>query len=373
MGSCVECGLVMDAALSRTLLPSAETVVVVHSRRPIRVARHGLRHTHRMQVEQARRLVQSRAELDAQGITPREIAQGVAGGSLMRLARGRYVLAEAWAPLYPEQRQLLRVCASFERRRDTEAVYGFESAAVAHELPLYRVDPKHVHLCNARLNGRTKPEPGGVARHAITVADDDVVMIGGIPFTAFARTVADVIRRVSVAAGVALADAALRREAWNDRDHVYDMDAAESLRAQIASRLPLGGRGTKRARIVLAFADGRAQLPGESVSRVHLATLGFAPPQLQVAVPGPNSSSYYVDFSLDDVEAWGEFDGVGKYLDPALNDAGAAQAVLAEKEREDWIRGTTHRPFARWGTAHIKTARHLGQRLAAFQLFPQAR
>lgn len=34
------------------------------------------------------------------------------------------------------------------------------------------------------------------------------------------------------------------------------------------------------------FADGRAQLPGESVSRLYLDDLGFARPRLQVPFDG---------------------------------------------------------------------------------------
>ena len=35
-------------------------------------------------------------------------------------------------------------------------------------------------------------------------------------------------------------------------------------------------------------------------------------------------------------------------------------------EREDWIRGTTQRPFARWKWAHLRSAETLAQRLKSF-------
>ena len=92
---------------------------------------------------------------------------------------------------------------------------------------------------------------------------------------------------------------------------------------------------------------------------------------MQVCVPGPRGSTYFVDFGLDDVPAWGEFDGTGKYTDPAMMAGVGYGPLAAEKEREDWIRGTTHRPFARWGMPHIASAATLGGRLAAFQISPR--
>ncbi len=99
--------------------------------------------------------------------------------------------------------------------------------------------------------------------------------------------------------------------------------------------------------------------------------LGFAVPRLQVALPAPDGGSYFVDFGLDDVNAWGEYDGEGKYLDPHLRgEATSAQVLLEEKRREDWIRGTTNRRFPRWGKAAIASASSLGIRLAAFHVRP---
>ena len=133
-----------------------------------------------------------------------------------------------------------------------------------------------------------------------------------------------------------------------------------------------GARGIRQARWVAQFADGRAQLPGESVSRLYLDDLGFASPQLQVAFPGPRGQDYAIDFGLDDVNAWGEFDGLGKYFDVELGgDPGGREALLREKEREDWIRGRSGRAFVRWGMRHVKDATTLGLHLAAFGLSPQ--
>ena len=75
---------------------------------------------------------------------------------------------------------------------------------------------------------------------------------------------------------------------------------------------------------------------------------------------------------MDDVNAWGEFDGVGKYLDAELRgeDVDMEEVLLKEKMREDWIRGTTNRRMPRWKSEHIRTAHDLGRRLAHFHVYP---
>lgn len=196
----------------------------------------------------------------------------------------------------------------------------------------------------------------------------DRVIRDGIPCTSLPRTVAGCIRALPMEASLSIADAAIRAVAWDERDHTYDEDAAARLRAEIAARLPVGGRSVRAARRTLELADGRAQLPGESVSRLYLLELGFPKPRLQVPIAGPSGGWYYVDFGLDAHETWCEFDGKAKYLDPTMRFGSIERAVLEEKEREDWIRGTTKRSLARWGTAHIPDAHTLGRRLASFGL-----
>lgn len=47
--------------------------------------------------------------------------------------------------------------------------------------------------------------------------------------------------------------------------------------------------------------------------------------------------------------------------------------VLAEKQREDWIRGTTGFGFVRWDFATSRSANALAQRLRAFHVPPPLR
>lgn len=130
-------------------------------------------------------------------------------------------------------------------------------------------------------------------------------------------------------------------------------------------------RGIRQARDLLAFADGRAQLPGESVSRLHLRRLGFSDVDLQARVRGPGGEEYWMDFAFLRERVFGEFDGKAKYLDSDLNGARSVETVvLDEKKREDAVRGVTRWGVVRWGSEHILTANDLGLRLAAFGIRP---
>lgn len=119
------------------------------------------------------------------------------------------------------------------------------------------------------------------------------------------------------------------------------------------------------------FADGRAESPGESVSRLQLHRLGFREIDLQVAVEGPRGVDYQVDIGLRDVKTFWEFDGEVKYRDESLRRGRAIEDVLLdEKRREDWIRGRTQWRLCRGGFADIATPEILAARLSAFGVRP---
>lgn len=328
-----------------------------------------------MQIPELRSLVLTRGELLANGTTERQLRRLVAGGELVRLRPGYFVGAAHWKALFTEDRHLLQVLAADASRRDGDVVFALASAASVHRLPLFRTQPEYVHVMGPRTDAVARPK-AGLAHHCVALAENDMVTLDGVPCTSLARTVFDLARTLTREAAVSLADAAFRQIGWDAERRHYDSVAAEAFREQLIDRVSRspGARGIRQARWVVRFADGRAQLPGESVSRLHLVDLGFAPPRLQVPIPGPSGEPWAVDFGLDDVSAWGEFDGVGKYTDPAmLRGKSSQEALLAEKFREDWIRGRSQRKFARWGNPHIATARALGDRLAAFHIYPPPR
>lgn len=323
---------------------------------------------HQVRVGDLSPLIRSRGQLLADGWSERGIGTAVAGRSLVHLRRGWYIAAQDWDGLWAEGRHLAHVIAVL-RDAGSPAVMSHVSAAVLWGLPLYLIDPRRVHVTMPRRCRISSSRD--VLRHTADLPDDDVVRREGVACTSLGRTVADLVRMLPPEAAVAVADAAERQMAMRGR--VWDQGARQAWREELAERLEQsrGGRGVRRGRRVAAFADGRAQLPGESVSRLQLVRLGFAVPELQVAIPGPTGSEYFVDFRLADVGTLGEFDGKTKYLDEAMRRGRPLEHVLLEeKQREDWIRGITQERFVRWGDADIRSAQSLGERLAGFGVLP---
>ncbi|MDR2322480.1 MAG: hypothetical protein LBE60_12620 [Microbacterium sp.] len=288
------------------------------------------------------------------------------GRDLERIRPGVYAHRQDWAAATPEGRVIARAHALGLISDD--AVFSHETAAALHGLPLFRPDRTRVHLTVAQAR------PGsavGTIRHRGSVPEEEIVEIRGLRCTTLERTVADVARTAGFESAVVVADSALRARCVAG-PATYDEDAATGIRDAAHGIAQRFAHGRRRADRVLAFADGRAQLPGESISRIRLAELGFRSIRLQAEVPGPHGS-YFVDFALDDpaVMAFGEFDGAVKYADAdMLAGRSSAEVFDEEKQREDWIRGATQRRFARWGWGHIETAPLLGRRLAAFGIRP---
>jgi hypothetical protein len=320
-------------------------------------------------LEQADRVVLSREDLARNHWTDRAITAGLADGTLRRLQRGRYVMGAEWHVLWPESRHLLEVTASFAEMRNGDAVASHESAAVVWGLPLYRHVPTAVHVTIP--GGKHVSSRAGLRRHSDALPEADVTSRGGHRTTTLDRTAFDLARSLPVEAAVAAVDAALRQVALIAR--TYDLGAAEEWRDRMLRRIARskGMRGVRQAAEVVAFADGRAESPTESVARLQLARLGFGRVGLQIPVRNPTGGTWWVDLELEDVGTFLEIDGAGKYEDEALRSGRTLEQVLLdEKRREDWIRGTTQKRFARAETKHVSTADSLALRLSAFGIHP---
>ena len=315
----------------------------------------------------ARDLVRSREQLLCDGLTERELRDRVSSGELVRLHRGFYVFGADWQQLWLEGRHLLRVISVHLASVGRGPIFTHQSAAVLWGIPLFKLADvlAHVLIVGTRHSRVT----AGVARHEMSVSDNDIVLRHGIRCTSLERTVFDLARTTSLETSVSAGDAALRSVAI--RGHDYDWDAAAEWRDNLERLASAGLRGVKKARWVTEFIDGRAQLPGESVSRLQLFRLGFSAPELQVPVLGSEGDRYFLDFGFSRARVFGEFDGEGKYLEPEFRTLDApADVLLAEKAREDDVRGVTGWGFARWGHPHIGNAETLGRRLSAFGVFP---
>ncbi|AZH78377.1 hypothetical protein CSX12_07825 [Microbacterium sp. Y-01] len=321
----------------------------------------------RLSFSEAWDLVRSREDVLYAGLTERELAAAVGVGRLMRVHRGAYVDAEVWDELWPEGRQLVRVCAVRRASPGGGPVFSHLSAAALWGLPLVGPIRDDVHTAiRSRRHTRTE---AGVIRHQLALDEADIVSRHGLRCTSLTRTVFDLARLLRPEAVVAAGDAALRL--ISVEGHAVDLDAVAAWRAEVEGLCAAGLRGVRRARWIAAFADGRAQLPGESVSRLQLHRLGFRDVDLQIPIVGSDGARYFADFGFLRSQAFGEFDGEDKYRDADLRTAATAtDAVMAEKHREDEIRGVTGWRVVRWGSRHIRTPEDLGRRLAAFGIRP---
>lgn len=316
----------------------------------------------------ARTLLRTRDDLLVRGLTERDISAQVASKLLIRVRRGRYVDADIWTGLWSEGRHLLRVLA-FQLNSDSPGpVFWGPSAAVLHGFPLYRLDPASVHV--VILGDRHSRSRTGITWHDVSITDADVVEIDGIRCTSPDRTVLDMTCSFREEVGLSVADACLRQAAVTG--HVQDPDRAADWHRRLADRADRRRtRGIRTSRRLISFADGRAQLPGESVSRLQLDRLGYRGLDLQVHVLGPEQENYWMDFGFPRSRAFGEFDGKGKYSHSDLRGQRTIEEVLLdEKRREDIVRGVTGWRTTRWASEHIRSLDLFARRLQAFGIRP---
>jgi hypothetical protein len=319
-------------------------------------------------IPSARRALHTRSQLVERDVASGELRRANGSGALVRLQRNSYVSRTPFAELLPSAQHRMRVVAAVEQMRGGSAIVSHLSAAVLHGLPLYRFVEQPIQVTLA--GGRRASSRPGLQRHQGRLADDDIVDVDGILCTSLQRTVFDVARTGPFETALACADGALRRECVDGR--AFDPVAQEEWRDQMSERTRCapGARGIVQARRVIAFADGRAESVGESVSRVQFVRLGYTV-EPQMAVAGPRGRLYYADIALPNEQVFWEFDGAGKYSDPKMRGGMSADDVLLkEKRREDWIRAVTGWKVCRGGFPDIATPEALAARLAAFGVEP---
>lgn len=323
--------------------------------------------TSRLRLMSALIPLMSRDDLRATGVGSSSVQRMLRAGELVRLRPGVYLRVSPDQRLTSEEWTVARARALTLTSR-VPPLFSHVTAAALHGLPVHANSSHKVHIT---LPAERPGAQSLVVRHRGDVPSEQQVERHGIRFTNLERTMADVARTAAFDTAVCALDAALR-PVTVPRPGLFDAEAADAFRQRVREIAIRSAHGRGRAMRALAFADGRAQLPGESVSRIRLAELGFAQPDLQVAVAGPTGHDYFVDFGLEDVPAWGEFDGEQKYRHQAMRSSlTLKQVLLREKQREDWIRGVTQRPFARWKWEHLRTAETLGARLASFGVRPR--
>ncbi len=292
------------------------------------------------------RLILTRT-LVAAGEDPRRAQEAAKSGTLTRVRPGAYADAAEWRASRQEQRHRSFVLATLEAMR-ARPVLSHESAAVFHEIPLLGALPNQVQVTALRGGGGRSSTR--IHKHGVRVMPEAVVA-RELLVTTPARTAIDLARTRSFASGLAAADHVLHS----------GLATADDLRAELeaAGR----GKGTRRARLVVERADGRAESAGESLSRAQMYVLRLPIPDLQHEVLDADGCFIgRVDFWWEELGLVGEFDGRAKYArgltaqvvgsqGVGAQGVGAArltaQAVWEEKRREDWLRQVC-RGVVRW-------------------------
>jgi very-short-patch-repair endonuclease len=258
------------------------------------------------------RVFTRRQALDA-GLTPAQVRVLIAREWLV-LLRGVYAERALADSLSPEARHVLDAAAAVVASR-LGPVASHRTGALAHGLPLLGGLPELPQLTRTpRSSDDTSRTPG---LHVATLLATDLTSVGGMPVTTLPRTAVDIARTEPVRAGVVFADAVLRRLVPQE----------ELLAVAQAHRSWPGG---PRAVRVAAFADGRAETPLESLTRLAYRQERLPTPESQVEVWRDGRFVALVDFLFRDQRTVGEADGMGKYDQPG--------ALRAEKRREEDLR-----------------------------------
>jgi hypothetical protein len=190
------------------------------------------------------------------GATRRQIAQdGV------RIGRGLYLS-------YAVEPDLATRCRAWRLVLPGDVAFGLGTAAQLYGAPIE--EPPTVHVVVP--SRRQLPRRAGVTVHERLLAEEDVVVTGGLPLTSGPQTFLDLAARLPPAELVAVGDALLG---------AGEMDAGSlARRLERADRV----RGVIRARECAPRLDGRAASRPESLVRHWLVTSDLPDPQVQVPV-----------------------------------------------------------------------------------------
>ena len=256
----------------------------------------------------------TRAQAVAAGYRPWEI-RALLRREWLDLYRGVYVHRALFEAADAERRHVLRAAARL-LATGLDAAASHRSAVLVHALPLLGKPPQVPQL--SRPPRRPRDRSSSSTLRVCPLPPEDLVRVDGVRVTSLARTACDVARTRPFRDAVVVADAVLRRGV--PREELLAV-------ARRCRRWPRGGDALR----VAQFADGRADGPLESITRVAYAEQRLPAPETQVEVWGPDGVFLgLVDFLWREQQVVGEADGLGKY-DSVL-------ALRKEKLREEGLR-----------------------------------
>lgn len=261
----------------------------------------------------------SAASLRVAGQSAGQVRTLVRHGVIVPIARGRYVsgtVSRQFATV-PNSDRVLRSAAALADNGPS-SVISHTSAALIHTIDLIGDQPAEVTITSQ--NGRRRGHRNGIHTYANAMPAEHTESKYGLRVTTPARTVLDLARTSSFAAGVVAADSALHQELTT---------VAELLYVAGPYRQRRGGYLTHK---VVMFANALAESPLESLARVAFDEGGLPAPELQVRITGADDAFIgRADFLWRKYKLIVEVDGEAKYArDP--------QRARAELRRDKALR-----------------------------------
>jgi hypothetical protein len=256
------------------------------------------------------------------GLKPHDLGWLCEEGFLRRMLNGVYVAAQAGDSIELRADALRLVVPP-------DAVVTDRSAGCLHgaEMILAPNDHLAVPPVSVFVNRR-----GARLRNDLTDSGQrflrpaDVMEVFGVRVTTPLRTACDLGRLLRADGAFAALDTMLRLGAFG-RDELW----AETDRFR-------GMRGVIQLRAFVPLADGRAESPGESVTRLRWLAAGFQPgPELQIEVERPGQWSYRIDLGVEDLRFGVEYLGEEWHLlTPQQRQRDERRRTWLEEQR-DWI------------------------------------
>lgn len=158
----------------------------------------------------------------------------------------------------------------------------------------------------AELNRPSRDKARGIILHSDALDDDEICVRDGIRLTTPARTAFDLARRKGLTTAVIRLDALM---------HATEVKAAD---VELLADRHRGARGLVQLRRVLHLADGGAESPYETRTRLVLLGGGLPRPQTQIEVPNSWGAVFArIDMGWEEWKVGVEFDGAQHWTDPA--------------------------------------------------------
>ena len=271
------------------------------------------------------------------GLTKHQLDQRVRTGAWKTLARGAYCLPVTWDEATLHERQILAVTAAL-KIVSYPAWASHASAAALYDLPIPSRGPAWI----TRLPPASTRYSEMLTVEVATVPLRDQWTMRGLSTLSLPRTVADGMRHFSSPDGLALGDAAIRRQ-----PQIYE-DLLRVL--EYSSDWPYAARALQ----LLPLIDGSRESPLESWSYWYMRKHRVPLPECQVDLYDEYGTFLgRTDFWWELFGVAGEADGLTKYdvpRDGTVQDA--QQALIDEKQREDLFR-RAGAGVIRWGARDL--------------------